>query len=302
MTAPPSQLISVVLPTYNRSNSIVPSVQSVLRQSWTDLELIIVDDGSEDDTVDVVRQIDDPRIKLVCMEQNSGPSAARNRGIKEARGEWVAFQDSDDEWLPNKLANQMVRIAKMGPSCIAAYCGMAVENPPQENGEPRTTVRYVPPSTTQRTEGNIVDTLFATSTVSTQTLIARRDALHDAGYFDETLQALEDWDLSIRLADRGDFAFVDQILVIQRFSDNSITRDRRKWAKARARMIAKHVERLQTKPEILSQQYRVLAGEYRREGMFEEAIEAMRAARQAAPGNLSLWLLDMHLRIKRLTS
>ena len=295
-------LVSVVMPTYNRSTSVKTAIHSVLRQSWSDLELIIVDDGSEDDTTDVVRSVEDPRIRLICMEQNSGPSAARNRGIAEARGRWVAFQDSDDEWLPDKLTQQMARIRAFeaeGRNVVAAYCGMAVEGSINPRPDARLTLRYVPPSEVDRVEGDLADTLCEMSIISTQMLMARRDVLDAIGGFDEELKALVDWDLSIRLAEEGFIAFVDRILVIQRFSENSITRNRRRRIAARERIIDKHLDRLRGVPAILSQQYQVLAGEYRLEGMLDEASAALRQARRYTRLSPRLWLRSLRVWLQR---
>ena len=107
MTASPS--VSIVIPAYNRADSIVAAIESVLRQTWTDFELIVVDDGSTDGTVAAARRIDDPRLRLTEGRVNRGAAAARNLGAAEARGGWIAFQDSDDEWLPEKLEKQMAR-------------------------------------------------------------------------------------------------------------------------------------------------------------------------------------------------
>ena len=108
------------------------------------MEIIVVDDCSDDDTVAVIRSIEDPRIRVIELSENSGPSVARNRGIEAARGAWVAFQDSDDEWLPEKIEQQMARIATLGPDCVAAYCGMAVEGSLRATDNSRVQVRYLP--------------------------------------------------------------------------------------------------------------------------------------------------------------
>lgn len=300
MTRPDSELISVVIPAFNRSSLITGAIKSVLRQTWTNLELIIVDDCSTDDTVAVIRAIDDPRIRVIEMAENSGPSAARNRGIEHAKGTWVAFQDSDDEWLPDKLALQMSRIAELGPTCVGAYCGMAVEGSIRLKQGQRVTVRYLPDPDLAQTEGDLSNTLNTTSAISTQMLMVRRSILERLDGFDESLQALEDWDLAIRLAEQGPIAFVDRILVIQRFSPNSITRNRRKWVAARARLLEKHQSRLQSNPVILAQQYRNLAGEYRLEGMASEAVAAMEKARRTTPGSPGVWIRSLYLHLWKL--
>lgn len=98
---------SVVIPLYNKEIYIKRTLESVLAQTFTDFEIIIVDDGSTDTSCDIVESINDPRIHLICQE-NGGPSKARNRGIKEAKGQFIAFLDADDEWLPEKLEKQYV--------------------------------------------------------------------------------------------------------------------------------------------------------------------------------------------------
>lgn len=295
-----SELISVVLPAYNRERSIARSIQSVLRQTWSPIEVIVVDDCSEDGTLAVVEAIEDPRLRIIRMERNSGPSAARNRGIAEACGHWVAFQDSDDEWLPDKLRLQMQRIGELGPNCVAAYCGMAVEGGLPDGSQTRLTVRYLPPADITQIEGDVSRTLYNTSLVSTQMLMARRDELLAIGGFDEDLLSLEDWDLSIRLAERGTFACVDRILVIQRFSTNSITGDQRKRLQCRARIMEKHGTRMATVPEALAKQYQILAGEYRREGFADEARLALQKARRLQPANPAIWARSLFLQATRL--
>ena len=109
LSDPPS--VSVVIPAYNRAATIVAAIDSVLRQTWTDFELIVVDDGSTDGTLAAAAAVADPRLRLVPAPRNLGAAGARNLGVEEARGTWIAFQDSDDEWLPEKLAKQMARLA-----------------------------------------------------------------------------------------------------------------------------------------------------------------------------------------------
>ena len=99
--------ISVIIPTYNRAHLISRSAKSVLAQTYPDFELIIVDDGSGDNTEEIIEALADPRIRYLRHESNRGVSAARNTGIRAARGDYIAFQDSDDEWLPQKLEKQL---------------------------------------------------------------------------------------------------------------------------------------------------------------------------------------------------
>ena len=111
---------SVIIPTYNRADVLSRAIESVLEQSYQDFELIIVDDGSTDGTESVVHQYDDDRL-IYITQSNAGANAARNRGIKAATGEYIAFLDSDDEFLPLKLARCVNVLSQAPPSCGGVY-------------------------------------------------------------------------------------------------------------------------------------------------------------------------------------
>lgn len=267
------------------------AVESVLRQTFTDLELLVVDDGSTDGTMEALADIADPRLKCLANPRNMGPSAARNAGIRSARAEWVAFQDSDDEWLPQKLAKQMACLeAAPSQNVVACYTGMAILNQPEPNQKTRTVLNYIPPSDQRVVDGNLQEALLARSFISTQMLMARRNALLDIGGFDEQLPALEDWDCAIRLAQKGHFVFVDEPLVLQTFSENSITRNRRKWLQARIHIIEKHYAALAANPCILAGHHVAIAGEQRRVGNLVAARRCLQSARKLQPYSFPLWL------------
>ena len=297
--SPPS--VTVVIPAFNRVGTIRSAVESVLSQRHTDLELLVVDDGSTDLTMSALADVTDPRLRLLANPCNMGPGATRNTGIRAARGDWVAFQDSDDEWLPDKLSKQMARIAQTGPGCVAAYCGMLIDAPKDGSLGPGG-VRYYPDASLGEREGNLLEPLLRRSLISTQTLIARRDALLEVGGFDESLPALEDWDCVLQLARMGTFAFVDEPLVKQYFSPNSITRNRAKWASARERVVAKNLDLLQDRPAVLAGHYRSIAGENRRLGKMAEAKSAIQKALGATPSDPKLWLLMAYLSARNLVA
>jgi glycosyltransferase involved in cell wall biosynthesis len=298
MTFPAPPAVSVVLPAYNRAGSILAAVDSVLGQTFRDFELLVVDDGSTDGTMAALDGVRDPRLRLLANPRNMGAGAARNTGIRAARADWVAFQDSDDEWLPRKLALQLARLDAAGDGHVAAYCGMAVVGGLDE-GAGRTSLRYIPDPQLAKVEGDIQAALLRESLVSTQTLIARRDSLLAIGGFDESLPALEDWDCAIRLAALGPFAFVDEPLVMQHFSANSITRHRDRRLAARKTILAKHLSALQADPVLLAQHYRAIAGEQRRLGLMREARASLAQARKQTPRDPALWALSAYLTLKR---
>jgi glycosyltransferase involved in cell wall biosynthesis len=306
MTQAQAPQVSIILPAYNRAQSIVAAAESVLRQTFEDFELIIVDDGSVDGTAQIAQQITDPRVRVLVLPENVGVSAARNRGIAEARAEWIAFQDSDDEWLPEKLAMQMVRLNEPGSNWVGAYCGMAIiggnaisEGKPHVSGA-RTRVMYLPRPRVTHVEGDISRSLLETSLISTQMLVTRLDKLTAVGGFDENLAALVDWDLVLRLSDHGPFAFVDEPLVLQRFSDNSITGDLNRRTVARAQILKKHHDRMARYPDIFAQQLCVLAGEQRRVGNLQAARATMTRAVKLKPLRLDLWTRLLYLRLSSL--
>ncbi len=289
--------VSVVIPTYNRAHSIERSIQSVLRQTFTDFELIIVDDGSTDGTQDLVRAITDPRVRLVSMPKNGGPSAARNLGIREAVADWIAFQDSDDEWLPEKLERQISRAREPDANWVAVYCGMVTIGSVIDRTATRNQIRFRPGPGITIVEGDIRPSLFKNSFVSAQMLMARRTALEAIGGFDENFRVLEDWDLALRLAALGHFAYVDQPLVLQRFSADSVTRDGEKWVPARARLFAKHHDAMEKAPTTLAEHYRSLSGSYRSWGDRQTELALLEKANSLHPGGYStalrLWMLRL---------
>jgi glycosyltransferase involved in cell wall biosynthesis len=118
----PTPLISVIVPVFNCERFVAEALQSVLAQDYPNLELVVVDDGSTDATPDVVRSVH-PKVRLVC-QRNLGPAAARNRGIRESHGEYLAFLDGDDVWLPGKLAAQMAHLQAL-PSCPIVFTQFA---------------------------------------------------------------------------------------------------------------------------------------------------------------------------------
>ena len=295
MLLDPTPRVSVVMPAWNRVGSIRMAVESVLRQTFTDFELLVVDDGSTDGTMDALSDVTDPRLRCLANPRNMGASAARNTGIHAARGEWVAFQDSDDEWLPRKLELQMARLAGAGAEVVACYTGMAIVGLPEGDRDRRTTLRYIPGPKELQVEGTLREALLARSFISTQMLMARRTALLDIGGFDVVLPALVDWDCVIRLSDLGTFAFVDAPLVLQYFSDNSITHSNTKRLQARILILKKHRAALSAYPQVLAGHHVAIAGEQRRLGNITGARVSLAAARRLCPGSVGVWLRSIWL-------
>lgn len=276
--------ISVVIPAYNREKTVLTAIRSVLWQTLPPTEVIIVDDGSTDATSAVVEALGAPTVRLV-RQPNGGISAARNTGIREAGCEWVAFQDSDDEWVPTKLERQFAAHAADPARPGAFYCGMVIAGALEESGTAgaRRRIAYHPPQSLKTVSGDLVATLLRTNPISTQTLVARRDLLHEAGLFDTALKSLVDWDIAIRLARLGPIGFVDEPLVIQRFTPNSITRDMQKRTDSWIRMLDKYADLFAAdRPAHLAHLHRI-AGSLRRLGEHDRAADYLARARALAP-------------------
>lgn len=200
------QLVSVVLPTFNRAALLPRAMASVLDQDYSNLELIVVDDGSTDSTSGTVAGFVDERVRYCRLDQQVGAAAARNAGIGLARGSLIAFQDSDDEWLPGKLSQQVRAIEEQGDSGGFVYTSFWHER----NGFRE---RMPLPSQISR-RGRTLDRLLYGNFVGTPTLLVSRSCLQVVGTFDETMQSLEDWELALRLSRAAEGIFIDEPLVL----------------------------------------------------------------------------------------
>lgn len=289
--------VSVIIPCHNREDTILDAVQSVLDQDFRDLDVICIDDASTDRTMEVLATIKDPRLRWADNTGPRGPSAARNCGVALSDADWIAFQDSDDIWLPGKLSAQMSRLEDS--DFVAAYCGMLIK----EDAHPDTPVQgRIPDRTITPLEGDILPSLTRQSYISTQMLVIRRNVFDAVGGFDEDLLALVDWELMLRVAGQGPVAFVDEDLVVQRMSGNSITNSSRKRLGAQEYVLEKHSDLLAQYPEALAGHHHRLAGGYRLFADWRPAARHATLARRAAPCNLRHWAYAAYLRSRALFS
>lgn len=207
-------LVSVLLPTYNRAQYLAQAVASALIQSYQDLEVIIVDDGSEDDTANVVGTFSDARVRYI-YQTNQGVSAALNTAWHAARGDYCAMLGSDDVWLP-ELLQELVPVLEADPSLAFVYArarGM------DARGNPLSQILGVSP----KFPDHGLKSLLYGDTVCGLACVFRRACVERVGGFNESLVANEDWDLWIRIAEYYPFAFRDKILANYRIHPNSLT-------------------------------------------------------------------------------
>ena len=288
MTSP---RVSVVVPAYERADVVGRAIDSALAQTVEDIEIVVVDDGSSDDTRAVAEGYDDPRVRYLAHDTNRGVSAARNTGVAAADGDYVAFLDSDDEWLPRKLDRQLATLDERGAGWVGAYCDVATAGL----------------SSLGRLAGLVSERLFrsrapreggrelAEALLSMQvfmgpgsTLLVERAVLEAAGGFDEGLSIYEDWDLVLRVLARGNLAYVDEALAVTHFTGDApaeayVANDRR-YLERNAALVAD----LEARGVPVERVHRMgLVGHFLAEGRFGEARRYLDAATVVRPKNLA---------------
>lgn len=207
--------VSVVVPTRNRSAMLAVTLRSVLDQRGVDLEVLVVDEASSDDTADVVAAFDDPRVRMIQHEQPQGLSSARNRGAAEASGQWLAFIDDDDVWAQDKLACQIYAAENAGSGW--AYVGSV------NISDSLQVVSGEPPADPE----TVVSSLARYNSIpgGGSNVIMRSDVFQRAGRFDYRLEACEDWEMWLRLRTLGTPGWVCRPLMGYRLHSASMSMD-----------------------------------------------------------------------------
>lgn len=198
--------ISVIIPTFNAEATVDKAIRSVLEQDFAPHEILIVDDCSEDGTLERVRQFEDDRIEVIALEENVGPGAARNVGLERASGEFVAFLDADDTWREDKLSQQFA-LMRSNPRLTLVTCDSIYLTP--EGEFKRRSHEVLPPG--EGADG--WKTLLAYNFMPTPTVMARREKLVEVGGFAHDLEFGEDLDLWIRTSLDGEIGVVREVLV-----------------------------------------------------------------------------------------
>lgn len=212
-----NSLVSVVIPTYNRAYCIKKSIKSVLNQTYKNLELLIVDDCSDDNTEEVIKQFNDNRIRYIKLNNNCGPSRARNIGIKKARGEFIAFQDSDDIWYNNKLELQMNEF-QSDSQCQLVFCQHLIK------GEVSSLCPAEQSFDVQKYKYGMFEILLKGNRIGTPTIVIRKDVLDKLGGFNENIKTLEDWELVLRVTEKYNIKYINKVLMEVYPSKNGINR------------------------------------------------------------------------------
>jgi glycosyltransferase involved in cell wall biosynthesis len=206
-------IISIIVPAYNAEKTIKRTIDSALNQTFSDFELIVVNDGSQDSTLEIVSSIKDPRIKVFSFA-NAGAAVARNRGFAHSTGEFIAFLDADDLWTPDKLEAQL-KALQTNPKAAVAY---SWTNYIDESSQFLRQGSYI------SVEGNIFsDLLLVNFLENGSNPLIRRQAFIEVSGFDESLIASQDFDLYLRLAARYEYIAVPAPQVLYRISNNSMS-------------------------------------------------------------------------------
>jgi glycosyltransferase involved in cell wall biosynthesis len=213
--------ISVVIPTLNRAALLPDAIRSVLAQTRSDFELLVVDDGSQDDTVSVVDEFaaSDGRIRLLRQPRTMGISAALNRALAEARGTFVGRVDSDDIWLPDFLAATTACLEARPAAGVVYTRASAMDR----HGKPLPKLARAQRGGPMARPGDAFGSLLLGDFTCNIAMLARRECFERVGGYDETLIANEDWDVWVRIARHAPFVFLDRVLARYRMHPGSIT-------------------------------------------------------------------------------
>jgi len=288
--------VSVVIATYNRARFLPETIESVLKQRFRDFELIVVDDGSTDETREVLRSYGD-RVRSFYQE-NRGPSAARNLGIRQARGQWIAIQDSDDLCTPDHL-EVLFGFAEKNPGLGMVFANGAYLGGPEHNRE-----TIIPEEKSRRLaqQGVKLADLFDKSIVRLQAALISREYLEAIGGLDENLHICMDLDLAFRLFMRYPVTYLDRVVFLYRKHEGNIGRNQELRLLENIRVIEKLLREFPESRDLLGMRriahrmayryYRLAKGRWKA-GDRGGAREAIRKATSICPFSLKYRLYQL---------
>jgi glycosyltransferase involved in cell wall biosynthesis len=274
-------LVSVVLPTYNRAGLLTRAIESVLQQTYSNFELIVVDDCSTDCTEDVVKEFQDNRIRYIRHEKNRGAPIARNNGIRAAKGNYIAFQDSDDVWVSTKLEKQVNAFNSASNDLGVVYTSFWLIDYSKET--------LVPSSHVKKAEGKIHDVLLEMNLVSLSSAIVRKECFEKVGMFAD-IPRFQDWELWLRISKYYVFKHLNEPLVKVYRQPDSISRNTNAFVTARKYILSKFFDEISKKPKLLSKHYSDIGTLLCLEGDIKEGRKYFFKALSAHPFNVKLLL------------
>lgn len=250
--------VSVIIPTYNSAHYVVEAVESVLAQTYQDVEILVIDDGSKDETAQVMKRYK-KQVRYI-QQENSGVAVARNRGVQASRGDYIAFLDADDTWSREKLERQMDALVRH-PHYRVCYSALTIAD---------ADLRLLSISRSQKSESTLEALLTRGNVVATPSSVICERALFDlVGGFDPTLSQCADWDMWVRLAAQTEFLYMDEPLVTYRQHSSNMSRNAPLLELDSVKVLSKGFampdlsEALRTRQQAaLARNYMVLAGTY----------------------------------------
>jgi glycosyltransferase involved in cell wall biosynthesis len=282
-----NQKVSVIIPTYNRANLLPRAIKSVLNQTFQDFELIIVDDGSTDNTRKVVEEFQqkDSRIKYIFQENSGGPAKPINSGIKNSKGEYIAILESDDEWLLEKLEKQIKVLEEFkNVGLVSCYAFRIFED--------GTKKLYKTPylELFKKTKWKLFWEKWGI--ISPSTIMIRKEVVEKIGFFDEKIKAGADVDFYLRCIKEFDFYFIDEPLVNYYESEESLSKKQfwKKWISEYEYILEKYKEDFKECKKAKSKFLRTLATCYLLEGNLEKSRKYLLEAILNHPTNFRLYL------------
>ena len=236
-------IVSVVIPTYNRAEFITRSVKSALKQTIKNIEVIVVSDGSTDNTDKIISNINDERLRYIKLFENKGAPAARNIGLKNSKGQYICFLDSDDEILPSKLEKQLEVFNNLKEKKSIVYCGFYYIY-----SKTNEAIKEIIP----KEKGDIYYKIIENNCVGSPTPLVHRECFEKSGMFDESLESCQDWDMWIRLSKYYNFYFIPECLANVYIHGNQISTDIKKKIVGRKKLLQKYNEDISLDKSVFS--------------------------------------------------
>jgi glycosyltransferase involved in cell wall biosynthesis len=262
----PDPLVTVVIPVFNRSHTVETCVESVQRQTFPDLEIVTVDDGSTDNTLDVLQRLakTDKRIRTLSIVENRGAQAGRNLGIRYAHGSWIAFLDSDDEYLPDSISSRLKLARMAGVDAVTSDCLIKHADGRME--------RFSLP----KQDEDFHRQFLADQGPMFQSLLVKRNSLLEIGLLDESIVSYQEWDTVIRLAECASFAALPEpTFIYSRSTPNAISSDLLRDAHGYEQVVRKHRKAIAKKLGFrkLAEHYFGISHRYRTSGHMWRAVQ-----------------------------
>lgn len=229
--------VSIILPTYNRAHMLEKSLGSVLAQTYPWFEVILVDDGSTDNTKELVESYEDERIRYYYAGLNQGAAAARNFGLERAEFDYIAFQDSDDVWHKDKLEKQMKALKSAERDVGVVYHKIAYDF-----GEGRYAILPSEQIPEEKKSGDIYEQMLYDNLVPCPSILAKRSIIAETGGFTTELKALEDYDFALKLTRASKVSFLNEVLLDATYSENGVSGNAVNYLVASCRLLSKYKE------------------------------------------------------------